>query len=634
MNRHRNHLLGALTTVLLGSQLLAQIPDKPPPWWGVQDNVTVSLFWNFSGPAPLVPLQVAVPPWYSPAVTQGVITGPLVIIPALNGHTDVLGLVGNGTAQSASLDLTVDNDPHLNWVKIFWFQFDEFQGANGSVIEAIEQDLLQYDRSSVTIQSVPIGQGWNRVTVSAQLIPQPDDEGVDWTFTENALGNAAIDNLFVNSKCVKIDDSDQDADGAMGEPEAGFPLDLNAATGNSNCVAAAVTEGPAPGFARTYWISSLNAFALHEVFRLDETGISLGSTPLPFTSATAPIGATDLAVERTYSTTGAIVNQRVYALVDARTSAAAGIVLSAIDTGGGLTPAFNVTISAPFPAGFPPAPHRFGLAFNPAGAQGAGTFWLSGQFGQAYEFRRLPSGGAFVGVHVRTITNLPLEVVGAGYDEALGNLYWFSSNAVATPSGPVQVNGYEWSGYDLEPTGARFFGNLNLPSPIGPRGGVASGLEVYRRDNGDFRALCVVRVAQPVARSLLYELKGPFRWGASLASTCGMRGLPFEGSNNFQVTLSGVPSAAFAALYAGFSPRTPPINLAGFGLDETNVLVDFHMNSTLQLPTAQGEFAFTLPLPGPGSGFSYVPLFFQWVVFDPTAPHGVTMSKAGKTLIY
>ena len=33
-------------------------------------------------------------------------------------------------------------------------------------------------------------------------------------------------------------------------------------------------------------------------------------------------------------------------------------------------------------------------------------------------------------------------------------------------------------------------------------------------------------------------------------------------------------------------------------------------------------------------GFANVPLFFQWVVFDPTVPPGVAMSQAGKTLIY
>jgi hypothetical protein len=36
----------------------------------------------------------------------------------------------------------------------------------------------------------------------------------------------------------------------------------------------------------------------------------------------------------------------------------------------------------------------------------------------------------------------------------------------------------------------------------------------------------------------------------------------------------------------------------------------------------------------PGSGLAYVPMFFQWVVFDPSAPGGVATSQAGKTVIY
>lgn len=634
MNRQL-HLLTALAATALGTSLLAQTPSKPPPWWGVQDDVTVSLYWDFSGPAPFTPQEIAVPTWYNNpvVVTQAVPTGPLAILPVLAGHTDVLALVGNNTLRTARLDVTVDNDPHVDWVKVFWFQFDEFEGAAASVIEAIEQDLAQYKKSSVTTKTESLGQGWNRVTVTAQLVPQPGDEGVDFAFTTAALGNAAIDNLFVNSKCIKLDDSDQDGD-AMGDPD-GFTVNLtaavSAATGISTCLAAAVTEGPAPGFARTYWISGLapSLLTAHQLIRIDETGSFVSSTLLPGTLATIPNGASDLAVERVVASTGTIVNQFLYAVVDQRSTGLANVALFAFDTNGGPVPGRNVFITAPFPANFPPGPHSFGLAFNPSGQQGLGTFLLTDQFGNAFEFSR-------AGVHQRTSNNLPLGVSGAGYDDVFGNYYWFSNAPVATPGpgGNVHVNGYEWSAYDMQPTGTRFFGNLNL-NPGGTRGGIAAGFDVYRRDNGDFRALCVVQLTAP-NRSVLYELKGPFRWGASLAGTCGMRGLPFEGSPNFEVTLSGVPTATFAALYAGFTPRTPVLNLSTFGMAETNVLINLNMNSTLQAPSApgSGEFAFTVPLLPPGSGFSYVPMFFQWVVFDPTVPAGVTLSPGGKTLIY
>lgn len=620
MNRPPKFLPRALAAAaLLGAALPCQSPSKPPPWWGVQDEVTVSLHWDFSGPAPLSPQLVAVPPWYNPAVTQAVPTGPLQVLGNFNGRTDVLALVGTGVPLAARLDVTVDNDPHVDWVKVFWFQFDEFEGASGSVAEAIEQDLTRYKRSAVTTQKEALGNGWNRITVSAQLFPQPGDEDIDFVFTEAALGTAAIDDLFVNSKCIKLDEADQDGD-ALGELD-GFTVDLTAATGSAQCLAAAVTEGPAPAFLRTYWVSARASVtgATHQVFQLNQAGAVVSTTTLPDTLATAPQGASDLAVETVVGATGT-PTQFVYALLDLRGSALNAVLLRAIASNGSLLPSRDVVIQG-YP-GTAPA----GLAFCQHGDQGLGTFVVTDQAGIAFEFDRQ-------GTLRRTIPNLPPNTTGAGYDPAFGNFYWFGSNPVPTPTGPVQVTGHEWSGYDLQPTGVRFFGNLQLPNAGGPRGGIAAGLEIHRRANGQFRAVCVARLPSQ-NRSVLYELKGPFRWGQSLGGTCGMRGLPFEGSNTFQITLSGAPTATFAALYAGFAPRSAPVSLAPFGLHETTVMIQFHLNSTLQAPTAPGEFAFTLPLLPPGSGFSYVPLFFQWIVFDPAAPGGITMSPAGKTLIY
>ncbi|MBM4060883.1 MAG: hypothetical protein FJ265_07275 [Planctomycetes bacterium] len=621
---HRLPML--LATAVSGFVLPAQGPVNPPPWWGVADDVTVSLYWNFAGPTPLVPQAVAVPAWYNPAVTQAVPTGPLVLLPNLAGKSNVLALVGNGTTRTARLDVTVDNDPHIDWVKIFWFQFDEFEGASGSLVEAIQEDLAQYKRSSMTTTREPIGNGWFRVTVTATLIPQPDDEEVDFTFTEQAFGTVAVDNLYVNSKCVKLDESDQDGD-ALGMVD-GFTIDLTAATNSSECLAAAVTVGPSPSFLRTYWVSSLGTLpgAPHQIFRLNQSGVPIAVTPLPDTLATAPFGPSDLAVETLPGPAGT-QTQYVYALVDLRTTATAHVLLRAIDTNGTLVTARNVPLVG-FPSVSVVPPQRFGLAFNPSGNLGLGSFWVTapgaGTPSLAYEFDR--SGGL-----LRTLPGLPPGTVGAGYDSVYGNLYFFSNDVVATPTGPVRVNGSEWSAYDHQPTGVTFHGNLQLPNPGGPRGGIASGFETYRRANGQFRAVCVAQVG---TRSVLYELKGPFRWGASLLGTCGMQGLPFEGSTNLQFTLSGVPNATFAALYIGFQPLNAPFSLAPFGLPETNVLVNLHMNSALLPPAAPGRFVFPFPVLPPGFGFSYAPFYFQWLVFDPSAPNGISMSPGGKTLLY
>ena len=267
-----------LSLLAVGATLAAQTPTKPPPWWNVQDDVTVSLSYNFSGPTPFQPTTAVVPSWYSPTVTAFTVPPAVTLIPQLNGHTDVLGIVGSGAPRSGLLKLKVDNDPHLDWVKIFWFQFDSFEGASGSIRKAIEQDLGQYKRTIVSETSVPLGSGWNQVTIEAQLIPQPGDETVDWTMTETALGAVAIDNLFVSSKCVKPG-PDETGD-AMGQIE-GFAIDLTNSTG-ADCRAAAVTFGPAPTFARSYWISTRATLtgAFHQVIRLNQSGCFSAAVPM------------------------------------------------------------------------------------------------------------------------------------------------------------------------------------------------------------------------------------------------------------------------------------------------------------------------------------------------------------------
>ena len=40
--------LHLLVLAALGASAVAQAPTKTPPWWGVQDEVTVSLYWDFN----------------------------------------------------------------------------------------------------------------------------------------------------------------------------------------------------------------------------------------------------------------------------------------------------------------------------------------------------------------------------------------------------------------------------------------------------------------------------------------------------------------------------------------------------------------------------------------------------------
>ena len=622
----RHLLQGLLGSLALASVANAQTPRplNAPPWWGVNDAVTVSLYWDFSGSSPLVPLQVAVPVWYNPAVTQGTITGNLQVFAQLGGKTDVLGLAPN--SQSAQLQIRVDNIPYLNWVKIFNFQFDTFEGAAGSIVESLERDLSQYERSSVTWSTTSPGSGWETVNITAQLWPQPDDEEMSWTFVADTISDIGMDNLFVSSRCVEMDSADEDGK-ALGEvDQASFPpqgLNLLAATGET-CIGVAVTEIPTSNQA-TYWVSALGTALSpnHRVVQLDLSGQILQSTALPDTVTSAPLGATDLAVEVVPPAPSTPQQQTlVYAVVDRRSATTPTVILRAIDVlTGALVPTADVTI-ANFPA---PAPQVLSLAYNPFGNSGSGTFLITDQSGNAYEVDRQ-------GNIAPPITGLPDRITGSGFDYVHGNYYLWSEQPTTTPQGQLEVNGFELSGYSMQLTGTRFWGSLQVPNPGGPIGGSSAGLHVYRRASGEFR---IAGIARSSAGNRLYELEGPFQFGRSVDGVMRMSGLPFEGAaQGLTMTLDGRrPAGDFAALYVGFSNTlsgSPPLpfDLSNFGLAESQVLVSLDMNGSLQSQQTNGQFVYQLPTLPPG--FSGTPLFFQWLVFA-TPP---SMSAAGKTLIY
>ncbi|MCU0867036.1 MAG: hypothetical protein MUC36_24900 [Planctomycetes bacterium] len=641
-------LLLPLALGLSMSTLPAQDPVEAPPWWRVQDDVTVSLYWSFDtpfAPGTFPPPTLAVAPqWYNPAVTQGVITGNLRYLPNLAGRVGVLGVQPAGAPQTAVLDLTVDNDPYPDWIKIFWFQFDALEGSTGDIKVAIEQDLAKYKRSGVTITTTPLPGGWEQVTVEAQLIPQPDDEGIDWTFLENGAA-IGIDNLYVNSKCVKPGADEKG--GALGAVD-GAIFDLGVQAPGRTFQGIAVTEGPAPLFQRTYWISTQAQLpgGFHEVLQLNQLGTPVGTTFLPDTLISAPGGIKDLAIE-TVPITSTTSQQFVYALVDRRPSGG-DVVIQALSSNGSLATARNLTL-----LGFPslaqvPTARVGGLAFDPSGDRGNGSFWVTatnaGGQGLAIEFLRPLSTPGFG--QLNDTRPIPAECVGLGYDAVLGYFYGFSRATRPSPNGPVEVNGFEWSGYDFQLTGVQFCGDLLLTNVGGPRGGRAAGLDVYRRrvapgQTSELRIACLVE-ASPVAgqtRQYLYELSAPYRFGWSQVGRCGMRGgAPFLGSTTFEVTLSGVPDALFGLCYLGFSNTlwngaALPLPLASIGLLESSLSISPDVSSALLTPSATGEFVLPVPLPTTAT-LGYSEVFFQWFLLDPTVPGFLVGSQAGKTVLY
>lgn len=630
MPRHHSPLAGprlALSCCLalagpLAGPLVAQADG--PPWWGVADNDTVSLYWSFdNAAAPFAPTAQVVPAWFTLPPNGGfTVSSNVTWLPSLNGQTGVVGFQGAGTG---TLSLLVDNDPRYDWIKIFFFQFDALATGSADLVGAIRQDLTKYDRAIVSESSVPLANGWVRTTVHAQLIPQPVDETIDFTLTGAALQSVAIDNLFVNSKCVKPP-PDPGGD-ASGETDAAFGIDLNARTGNADCTAAAAHEDQ-NGVLQVF-VAGVSASALpHEVFVLDASGAVTATVPTNVTPQQSLRGITDLAVARLLGP-GGVRLPTVFGVVDRRSPLGGGdVLLLALDPTTQpptLAPARSISIpQAQFPAG---AQSPFGLAFFPPGNGGNGTFWISEQGGEVYEYSRQ---GALLRTLTPAANNTPQGIGGAAYDELTGRFYWFGSSPTPSPAGVLQVNGVEHSAYDFQPTGNVFYGDLRLP---GARpGGVARGCELLRRGNGDFRLFCVTRNA---GVSRLSVLKGPFPFGWNLAGRIRMGSRPFQGSP-FRVDLTGVPRATAAVLYAGFNNtqfqgQTLPFNLGPIGLDESNISVALHANGPVSL-VQNGTASTVIPLPA--SGLGYVPLFFQWVVFDTTVPNGLATSQAGKTVIY
>ena len=436
----------------------------------------------------------------------------------------------------------------------------------------------------------------------------------------------AIDDLYVSSKCVKPrPDEDGVALGLVTTP----PIDLALATGGLSARAAAVTRGSAASPGKRYWISAIDqtpAAAL-QIVQLNNVGTATGNTPLPSTTLQAPLGATDLAVE-TVDLGGGQFQEWVYAIVDRRASGG-DVVVRALDANanGALAPALDVTLTG-FPAAL--APQRFGLAFDPSGDLGACTFWVSASLAvtpqgnsPAFEFDRQGN--------LRRTGQVPLRTGGLAYDDTLGNFYGFSAEPLPSPSGPVQVNGYEISGYTFEQTGVRFCGDLTLPNPGGPRGGVAAGLDAYRTFGTTRNELRLVCVADAGGTQWLYELAGPFRYGYSRFGTCGMQdGPPFLGGA-FSVTLRGVPTSVLAMLFLGSTdiivPLGPGPNPEAFASVLPGVPTAFVP------PTAPGHFALPIALPNTAS-LGYAEVFFQWLVLDATAPGLLGFSQAGKTVLY
>jgi len=624
----KQHIIRS-AVALLAAAVTAQAPTDAPPWWGVQDEVTVSLHWDFDNGAGALPpatpdFQVAAS-WYQNPQPWTSTGSPLQFLGQFQGRVGVYALVGAGTPQAASLDLFVDNDPHLNWVKTLVVEYKEYDPSGSGVSLNIEQQLSQYGRASVSEEREALGGGWDRVTLTASLIPQPDDEEFDWFFQVSGTNTVAIDDVFVTTRCVKpVPDEIGDALGDV-TSNGGQAVNLTASTGRT-CRGAAVTRPLTPTSPRRLWVAALaGAGQPHELLELDTNtfgvvnGVALRTSPVA-----APGGPMDVAVETRFPQLGP-VQEWVYVLLR---TANGDLAIDAVDVQAGavqplrsrLIPAPN----APFAAN-----QRLGLAFDPDGNGGLGSFWVTGQTSVAPNtWRAFEYAAAGPATQPLGDIAVPSDTVGLAYDETLGNFYAFSREIVPRPSGGVsRVNGYEISASSNLETGVRFCGDLTVPNPQGPNGGVAGAISMYRTFGGNTSEARLVCVATVGPNQFYYELAAPYRYGYSRYGRLSMdNGPPFVGGS-YDLTLSGVPNTLLAVAFLGGSPNNLPIGVEAY----------LSVNSFADIgplpPVAPGSFRFPINVP-PNPALAYFSLYAQCVVLDSTAPGFLGYTQAAKTVIY
>ncbi len=600
---------------------LAQAQSNPPPWWRVNDGNTVSVGWSFTNSAqPLVPdFEIADPAWYTGS--RMTISANVQRLAQLNGFPGVLGLPASGQGFS---ETDIDNDPRPGWIKIYWMQYSWFQGnqrdVGGTPLLVPGSRLRNVQRRVETL-----GNGWFRETVEYLIVPQPADEKFRFDFRGLGNGAVAIDDVFVGTHCVE--NLDDDTGLTLGESTS-LLVDVDAATANpGGAVGVAVVPNRATG-GITYWISATAPGSVaglpHKLYALDAGGNLLASFDQPSVfGAPSTVGMRDLA----YVETG--TRQLLYG---AQETPQSGVVLFAFDIStGSFVPGLAVTVQ-----GLPAATVPIALAFYPPGNAGAGTFLAGDAFGTFYEIAR---NGAIL----RNIAGVwPSEITGLGYDKKWGLSYGFTRGGTSDPR-QINATGFELNTVTGQPTGAVFHGNLNLPLPTSTSspGGESLGMHAYRTTvGGPFRLACLARTVGNAANpgtTWLYELGGPFRYGHSCRGVTTMLGVPYLGNANFAMRLEGVQGASFASLYLGFSDSMAPAAPLPFPLDSfgfTNCAVLHSLNGDAGAAVVNNGRAM-VPVPLPLiPGFQGTPTYWQWVVFDQTAPGGLATSSAGKTLLY
>lgn len=187
-------MLGACGTAL------AQV--DPPPTWGQDDGVSLSLSYLFTEPTlpPVEDTSVAWDGWGGTAWSKSML---VTHMDTLTDHAGVWGLEANNTTERLDgiLSVIIKNGI-LKPEKQVWYQFDLYVGPN-SEFNLFGSTETGYTIGDDTSSSQDLGQGWERVTGTFTIKPQPPWERLDFEFTTwPGGGPVAIDNFHFHSHCV------------------------------------------------------------------------------------------------------------------------------------------------------------------------------------------------------------------------------------------------------------------------------------------------------------------------------------------------------------------------------------------------------------------------------------------------
>ena len=596
-----------VAALLFGAFARAQTAPRPPnapSWWNVKDENTVSVSYTFDSDTwPPTPNTTVAPSWF-----QGVTWTKSNNVQWMASVTDHQGVWGISQIGVDTMEAGIDNDPRVDWIKIFDIEYDGYFIGNDTLVASQSSPASIRDHNpQMTVED--IGNGWKHVTVHLEMIPQPDDEQASWSFDVKQIGNpVAMDNVFFSTRCIPEDSLEDTSTGPLGGL-TGFGIDVGAMTGNQSAVGVAYTAEQTGN--RSYFVSASAAMPgqPHLLHQFDGSGFLLGTLDQP-TSHGAPsqVGLRDLTVAGT-SVCGLIENgmggweMQCFDTVMGRWDPSLTVQLRFLPLG--------ATVSA--------------LAYSPDGDEGKGSFWTVDQQGTAYEYDS-------VGNLVRRTQSGAQEVSGAACDPVHGMLYWFGRAGSSDPRG-IQVVVTEFDIATHSPSGVQFYGDLGVSGgAMGSPGGRALGMTAYR--DPEFKIVCLADGAS----DMLYELRGPFQYGFSCVGSIGMGGgPPYVGNSDWQITLKGIHDATAAGVYLGFSDKTYlgqtlPFPLQSFSLPTCTVLasLEFFGGPT---PITNDRAVMSIPIPNDPS-LRDLETFWQWVVLSPRASSaGIGLSNAGSTVI-